>query len=70
MSDSDTGETSRLKIKHTEPVANVEDTTNSGDNSQNASNSQDDYNQILFTVATQKEKKIKKEGTITRFSII
>ena len=60
MSDSDTGETSRLKIKHTEPVANVEDTTNSGDNSQNASNSQDAYNQILFTVATQKVGKHKK----------
>ena len=38
MSDSDTGETSRFKIKHIEPVTNVEDTANSGDNNQNASN--------------------------------
>ena len=35
MSESDTGETSCFKIKHIEPVTNVEDTTNSGDNSQN-----------------------------------
>ena len=33
MSDSDNGETSRFKLKHTEPVANAEDTANSGDNS-------------------------------------
>ena len=33
MSDSDTGETSHFKVKHVKPVTNVEDTTNSGDNS-------------------------------------
>ena len=60
MSDSDTGETSPFKIKHTEPVRNVEDTTNSGDNSQNASNSLNDDNQTLFTAAAQKFGKHKK----------
>ena len=55
MFDSVTGETSRFKIKHIEPVKNVEDTTNSGDNSQN------DDNQTLFTAAAQKVDKHKKE---------
>ena len=54
MSDSETGETSRFKIKYTEPVKNVEGTTNSGDNSQNVSNSQNDNNLTLFTAAVQK----------------
>ena len=45
MSDSDTGQTSRFKIKHIEPVTNVEGTTNSGNNSQN------DDNQTLFATA-------------------
>ena len=49
MSNSDTEETSRFKIKHIEPVRNVEGNTKFGDNSQNASNSQDDDNQALFT---------------------
>ena len=31
MSESDTGETSRFKTKHIEPVTNVEDTNSSGD---------------------------------------
>ena len=61
MSDSDTGEASCFKIKHIEPVTNVEGTTNSGDNSQNLSNSQDDDNQTLFTAAVQKADKNKKE---------
>ena len=39
MSDSDAGEASCFKIKHIEPVTNVEGTTNSSDNSQNVSNS-------------------------------
>ena len=60
MSDSDTGGTSRFKIKHIEPVTNAEDTVNSGDNSQNASNSPDDDNQTLFTAAAQKVGKHKK----------
>ena len=38
MSDGDTGETSRFKIKCIEPVTNVEGTTNSGDNSHNDDN--------------------------------
>ena len=60
MSDSDTEETSRFKIKHIEPVSNVEGTTNSGDNSQNVSNSQNDDNQTLLTAAAQKVDKHKK----------
>ena len=59
-SHSDTGETSRFKIKHTEPVANIEDTANIGDNSQNTSNSQNDDNQTLFTATAQKVGKHKK----------
>ena len=59
-SHSDTGETSRFKIKHTEPVTNVEDTANIGDNSQNTSNSQNDDNQTLFTATAQKVGKHKK----------
>ena len=54
MFDSVTGETSRFKIKHIEPVKNVKDTTNSGDNSQN------DDNQTLFTATAQKVDKHKK----------
>ena len=54
MSDSDTGETSRFKIKRTEPVTNVEGTTNSGDNSHN------DYNQTPLTAVAQKADKHKK----------
>ena len=54
MSDSDTGETSRFKIKRTEPVRNVEGTTNSGNNSHN------DDNQIPLTAAAQKAGKHKK----------
>ena len=60
MSDSDTGETSHFKIKYIEPVTNVEGTTNSGDNSQNVSNNQDDDNQTLFTAAVEKADKHKK----------
>ena len=60
MSDSDTEETSHFKIKHIEPVTNVEGTTNSGDNSQNVSNNQVDDNQTLFTAAVQKADKHKK----------
>ena len=37
MSDSDTGETAHFKIKHIEPITNVDSTTNSGDKSQDAS---------------------------------
>ena len=59
MSNSDTEEISRFKIKHIEPVTNVEGTTNSRDNSHNASNSQNDDNQILFTAAAQKADKHK-----------
>ena len=59
MSDGDTGETSRFKIKHTEPVINVEGTTNSGDNSQNVNNSQNGDNQTLLTAAAQKADKHK-----------
>ena len=59
MSNSDTEEISRFKIKHIEPVTNVEGTTNSCDNSHNASNSQNDDNQILFTAAAQKADKHK-----------
>ena len=60
MSDSDTGEISRFKITHIEPVTNVEGATNSGDNSQNASNSQNDDNQTLLIAAAQKSDKHKK----------
>ena len=59
MSDSETGETSRFKIKYTEPVKNVEGTTNSGDNSQNVSNSQNDDIQTLLLAATQNADKQK-----------
>ena len=59
MSDSETGETSRFKIKHTEPVKNVEGPTNSGDNSQNVSNSQNDDIQTLLVAATQNADKQK-----------
>ena len=55
MSYSDTGETSRFKTKHIEPVINVEGTTSSGDNSQN------DDNQTLFIAAAQKADKHKKK---------
>ena len=55
MSDNDTGETSRFKIKPIEPVTNVEGTTNTGDNSQN------DESQTLFTAAAQKADKHKKK---------
>ena len=61
MSDSDTGEASRFKIKPTESVANVEGTTNNGDNSQNPSSSQNDDNQILFTASLQKADKYRKK---------
>ena len=44
MSNSDTEEISRFKIKHIEPVTNVEGTTNGPDNSHNASNNQNDDN--------------------------
>ena len=60
MSDSDTGETSCLKIKHIEPVTYVDGTSNSGDNSQNVSNLQDDDSQTLFTAAAKKADKPKK----------
>ena len=60
MSVSDTGETSRFKIKHIEPVTNAGGTTHSGDNSQNASNSYNDDNQTLFIAAAQKADKHKK----------
>ena len=60
MSDSDTGEISRFKIKHIEPVTKVEGTTNSNDNSQNVSNSQNDDNQTLLTAAAQNADKLKK----------
>ena len=59
MSDSDTGETSRFKMKHIEPVTNAEDTATRGNNSQNASNSQIDNNQTLFTTSAQKVDKHK-----------
>ena len=60
MSDSDTGETSCFKIKDTEPVTNVEGTTKSGDNSQSASeNNQNDDNQTPFNAAAQKSNKRK-----------
>ena len=49
MSDSDTGETSHFKIKHIEPVTNVEDTTNSGDNSQNDDSSLLQYKKLTNT---------------------
>ena len=55
MFESDTGETSRFKIKDIEPIANIEGTTNSGVNSQDASSSHDDDNQIHFTVTAQKK---------------
>ena len=58
-SDSDSGETSRLKIKYIEPVTYIEGTNNSGNNSQNVSNSQDDDSQTLFTAAAQKVDKHK-----------
>ena len=65
MFESDTGETSRFKIKDIEPIANIEGTTNSGVNSQDASSSHDDDNQIPFTVTAQKKtdkhKRIKKK---------
>ena len=61
MSDSDTGETSRFKMKHIEPVTNAEDTATRGNNSQNASNSQIDNNQTLFTASAQKVDKHKRE---------
>ena len=60
MSDSDTGETSRFKMKHIEPVTNAEDTATRDDNSQNASNSHTDNNQTLFTASAQKVDKHKK----------
>ena len=60
MSESDTGETSRLKIKHIELITNIEGTTNSGDNSQDASNSHSDDNQTLLNAAAQKTDKNKK----------
>ena len=60
MSDSVIGEISRFKIKHIEPVTNVEGTTNSGDNSQNVSNNYNDDSQTLFTAAAQKADKQKK----------
>ena len=66
MFESDTGETSRFKIKDIEPIANIEGTTNSGVNSQDASSSHDDDNQIPFTVTAQKKtdkhKRRKKKG--------
>ena len=61
MSDSDTGETSRFKMKHIEPVTNAEDIATIGNNSQNSSNSQIDYNQTLFTASAQKVDKHKRE---------
>ena len=60
MSGSDNGKTSCFKIKHIEPVTNVKGTTNSGDNSQNVSNSHNDDSQTLFTAATQKTDNHKK----------
>ena len=44
LSDSNTEETSRSKIKHIEPIANVDGTTNSSNNSHDASYSHKDYN--------------------------
>ena len=58
MSESDTGETSRVKIKHIELITNIEGTTNSGDNSQDASNSHSD--DTLLNAAAQKTDKNKK----------
>ena len=60
MSESDTGETFRFKIKHIEPVTNVEGTTNISDNSHNASNNQNGDNQTMFTAAGEKADKHKK----------
>ena len=54
MSDSNTGETSRFKVRH------IEGATNSGANSQDASNSHNDDNQTSFTAAVQKSDKHKK----------
>ena len=59
MYDSDTGETSRFKMKHMEPVTNAEHTATRGNISQNASNSQIDNNQILFKASAQKVDKYK-----------
>ena len=42
ISDSDAEETPCFKIKHIESITNVKGTTNSGDNSQVASNSGND----------------------------
>ena len=61
MSDSDTGEISRFKIKHIEPVTNVEGTTNSSDNSQNVNNSQNDDNQTLSLLQHKKLRNTKRE---------
>ena len=61
MSDSDTGETSRFKMKHIEPVTNAEDTATRGNNSQNASNSYIDNNQTLFTASHKKLTNTKRE---------
>ena len=60
MSESDTGQVSRFKIEHTEPITNVEGTTNTSDNSQDSSNSHNDGNQILFTAAAQETDKHKR----------
>ena len=45
MFDSDTGELSRFEIKHFERITNIESTTNSGGNSQDASSSHNYDNQ-------------------------
>ena len=60
LSDSNTEETSRSKIKHIKPIANVGGTTNSGNNSHDASYSHKDYNQTVFTFAAQETDKHKK----------
>ena len=60
LSESNTEETSRSKIKHIEPIANVDGTTNRGNNSQDASYNHNDYNQTVFTSAAQETDKHKK----------
>ena len=75
MFDSDTGETRRFKTKHIEPIKSVEGTTNSGDSSQDGSNSGSDSNQTPFTAATpetdkhKKRKNKRKRNIITIFAI-
>ena len=47
--ESDNGEASRFKIKHTESITNAEGNTKSGDNSKDANNSHNDGNQTTLT---------------------